>query len=138
MKKLLIALAVLAAATTAAQAKCSTKSLNGSWTAFISSSNAAIVTINNGTVFGFGAPATVTMGKNCKGTMTVSGAPAPLKLTAERISPTSDLKPNTLVAVFMDGMSFSIFEFAPALERRSKAGATRLPPHFWAADFEAA
>ncbi len=113
MKKLLIALAVLAAASTAAQAKCSTKSLNGSWTLFLDTSTAAIVTVNNGTLTGLGPPTTVSMGKNCKGTMTIATVPFPFKLTAERISPTSDLKPNTLVAAATDGMgAFQIFEFA--------------------------
>ncbi len=112
MKKLLIALAVLAAATTAAQAKCSTKSLNGSWTGFTASDSGSIVTINNGNAIGIGAPATITLGKNCKGTMNIIGFAFPFKVTAERISPTSDLKPNTLVAVATDGMSFLIFEFA--------------------------
>ncbi len=112
MKKLLIALAVLAAATTAAQAKCSTKSLNGSWTGFTASDSGGIVTINNGTAIGIGSPATITLGKNCKGTMTISGSPVSFKVTAERISATSDLKPNTLVAVATDGVNFLILEFA--------------------------
>jgi hypothetical protein len=44
--------------------------------------------------------------------MTVTGFPVPFKLTAERISPTSDLKPNTLVAVATDGVNFLVYELA--------------------------
>jgi hypothetical protein len=112
MKKYLIAAAILATSVVGADAKCSTKSLNGNWTLFVSSSVALIITIQNGNTSIEGAPTTVTLGKNCKGTMTMTGFPVPFKLTAERIAPGSDLTPNTLVAVATDGMGFLIFELA--------------------------
>ncbi len=112
MKKYLIAAAILATSVVAAEAKCSTKSLNGSWTVFSSSSTAAVATVLNGSTTIEGAATTMSLGKNCKGTMIVTGFPVPFKLTAERISPTSDLKPNTLVAVAQSGSSFLILEMA--------------------------
>jgi hypothetical protein len=112
MKKYLIAAAILATSVAGAEAKCSTKSLNGRCTLFASSSSAAIVAIQNGSTTIEGTPTTLTLGKNCKGTMTITGFSVPFKLTAERIAPGSDLTPNTLVAVATDGTGFLIFELA--------------------------
>jgi hypothetical protein len=112
MKKYLIAAAILATSVVGAEAKCSTKSLNGSWTLFAASDSALIMTIQNGNTTIEGSATTMTLGKNCKGTMNITGVPVPFKLTAERISPTSDLKPNTLVAVAESGGNFLVFELA--------------------------
>lgn len=118
MKKYLIAAAVLAISVTGAQAKCSTKSLNGQWM-FGNDSNglATPVVFTNGVApFTLGT-ITVSLAKSCKGTITwtVGAQSATGRIATERISPLSSLKPNTLQIGFppqpniTNGILFTFF-----------------------------
>jgi hypothetical protein len=98
MKSYIVAAAILAAMTTAASAKCSTKSLNGNWMlGSDDTGNPVPVVFKNG-VGKVGGVVTyqVTLGKNCKGTVTITQTGWVGRLATERLSPTSILTPNTL------------------------------------------
>jgi hypothetical protein len=100
MKKYLIAAAVLVVTVAGAQAKCSTKSLNGQW--MVGDDNEGIPTplvLNNGTgTIAGGINVSLSLSKSCKGSVTLTQGAATVtgRIATERISPTSALKPNIL------------------------------------------
>ena len=98
MKKLILAAAVLAASVGAAEAKCSTKSLNGNWMLGDDELGLPIpVIINNGTATVSGTPIfTLTLNGKCKGNVTFSSPNFAGRVATERLAKTSTLKPNVL------------------------------------------
>ncbi len=119
MKKLIIAAAILAASVTAAEAKCSKKALNGSWSLAVNGEVAAIGTASGG-IFSFaGGLLSLTLSNfsstTCKGSGTgqEGGAPFTFKMASESI-PGSSQKPNQL----MVNIDIGGGDFLPAVLQR--------------------
>jgi hypothetical protein len=110
MKKLIIAAAVLAVSTAAAEAKCSKKALNGTWALAVGGEVAVIGTASGGVFTFTNGMDTLTLtlstfsSTKCKGNGSGSegGSPFTFKMASESI-PGSAEKPNHLLAVLTDG-----------------------------------
>lgn len=103
MKKYILAIATLAAATAAAEAKCNTKALNGNWQfSAADGGNSSLVLFNDGIMTSGGmVVGTVTLNEKCKGAATIGGSV--IKIRTERIEKSSAMKPNHMTFGFDDG-----------------------------------
>jgi hypothetical protein len=110
MKKIIVVLSALAAMASVAEAKCTKKSLNGSW-----SIGAAVLGAGTGTISGGvinvtidGAPVSLTISSfsstKCKGTGggTFDGTPVTMTIASEKI-PGSSVSPNHLLITVSAG-----------------------------------
>jgi hypothetical protein len=107
MKRFLLVAAMLAAAVSGAEAKCSKSALNGGWSFFpISGASGPAVTISNGAFTASGTPFTITsFGGNCRGagTLGTGSSISPFIVTSENIKSSSSAKPNMLVISILAG-----------------------------------
>lgn len=117
MKQVATALALLAGLATTADAACTKKSLNGTWSVSVGG-QAVTGVMAGGTVsvdFG-GTPVIITVSSfnkdKCKGTGTISvgGVPGAATFASEQISTSSSRKPNHLMGSVPIGMGID-YEF---------------------------
>jgi hypothetical protein len=104
MKRIVIAAMAMAAGIAAAEAKCSTKSLNGNWFLHTSDGNSYAVSIAGGKLETNMIPfdTSIKLGENCrgKGTAVTGMQTYQVDAAAEHIAATSPMTPNLLYLTF--------------------------------------
>jgi hypothetical protein len=113
MKKFILASAIIAASFGAAEAKCSKKSLNGNWMFHVAGQGAP-VSIVGGVLNFSGAVFNFNLNDKCKGigSLVAGGTTYPATIAAEKISPTSSLKPNFIdMGIDTGGGNIVVYSF---------------------------